>query len=233
MILYEQWKRRDRIQKDFKHRESRATKRAKRRKTNIILNTLIAVVVILILLVGGKIFFGGDEVNDQATEEDVKEEQVDQSQPNDQDKDDGTRELAQNRPDDEEEESKSEDDEEEEEERERIEKETDEPNVEKVLIDPKWEPVGTEQVNGHQPSFTRGSIDWDEKHEAIAYAEQIPVDQMTTWWIEGGTDSKRQAIATVSAKNDQTTYRVYIEWVDGEGWKPTEVKKLIQNDKRR
>lgn len=67
---------------------------------------------------------------------------------------------------------------------------------------------------------------------AVSYAVNIPQDNMILWWIEGGADRQNQAIATVSAKGSADTYRVLIEWVDGEGWKPTEVKKLIQNDKK-
>lgn len=216
---------------NFNQQESRAARRAKRRKTNIILNTLITIVVILILLVGGKIFFGGEDDFSEGKVENEQQGATNQSEsPNKGD-------IAQdeNKEQDQEEEFENQEiiENEDEEENEIVELETDEPNVQKVFTNPNWEPVGTEQSGGHQPSYKKGSIDWNEKHEAIAYAVNIPVDQMTTWWIEGGADREREAVATVSAKNDEDTYRVYIEWVDGEGWKPTEVKKLIKNDKKR
>ena len=33
-------------------------------------------------------------------------------------------------------------------------------------------------------------------------------------------------------ENNPQSYRVYIEWVDGEGWKPVKVEELKENDKR-
>ncbi|MBM7716492.1 YrrS family protein [Siminovitchia sp. FSL H7-0308] len=208
---------------DFNQR-SRSELRAKRRKTNIILNTLIAIVIILILIVGGRIFFGGDNPN----EPDVASNPPDSKNTAKQKNSDKKNEPA------EENEATEEEPEEdpEEESEEIIEKESDEPNVEKVIVDPSWEPVGTEQANGHQPSFNKGTVDWNEKLNAVSYAVNIPQDNMILWWIEGGADRQNQAIATVSAKGSADTYRVLIEWVDGEGWKPTEVKKLIQNDKK-
>lgn len=206
---------------DFKDDKSRSALRAKRRKTNIVLNTLIAVVIILILLVGGTIFFGGsDTVEEQAkspqnTEKEIENKPADKSG----ETDDNSKEDTP--------------DEEEEDENGKLEEiESDEPNVEKVLINPAWKPIGTEQGDGHQSSYNMGTTDWNEKLKAAAYAVDIPVENMTTWWVTGGDDPDNQAELTVSAKNSDDTYRVNIEWVTGEGWKPVEVKKLIQNDKR-
>jgi hypothetical protein len=208
---------------DFNDHRSRSELRAKRRKTNLILNTLIAIVIILILIVGGRIFFGGDNPNEQdvaavqpKSEKPSPQEDSSEPKPSSKENDDA---------DDNEEDQAEEDGE-------LIEKESDEPNVEKVIIDPNWEPVGTEQANGHQSSFTEGTVDWNEKLKAVSYAAGIPQDNMILWWIEGGQDRQNEAIATVSARGSDDTYRVYIQWVDGEGWKPVEVKKLIHNDKK-
>ncbi|GIN20086.1 MAG TPA: DUF1510 domain-containing protein [Bacillus bacterium] len=206
---------------DFKDDKSRSALRAKRRKTNIVLNTLIAVVIILILLVGGTIFFGGSDTGEeqakrpQNTEKEITNKPADKSD----ETDDNSKEDTP--------------DEEEEDENGKLEEiESDEPNVEKVLINPAWKPIGTEQGDGHQSSYNMGTTDWNEKLKAAAYAVDIPVENMTTWWVTGGDDPDNQAELTVSAKNSDDTYRVNIEWVTGEGWKPVEVKKLIQNDKR-
>ncbi|HEY4553638.1 MAG TPA: YrrS family protein, partial [Bacillaceae bacterium] len=129
-------------------------------------------------------------------------------------------------------ESEADEDEPDEQESEMVEKESDEENVEKVIVNPGWEPVGTQQTGGHQPSSSMGSVDWNEKVQAAAYGADIPVENMTVWWLERGEIPDKTAVATVSAKGSDDTYRVYIEWVDGEGWKPTQVKKLIHNDKR-
>lgn len=207
---------------DFKDDKSRSALRAKRRKTNIVLNTLIAVVIILILLVGGSIFFGGNDANKEQAGSPPNNEDVKR---NDQTSVDNDVKKEESEIEDEpvaepEESGKVE------------EMESDEPNVEKVLINQDWEPVGTEQVNGHESSYNRDTTDWNEKLQAAAYAIDTSVDNMTTWWVTGGEDPENQAELTVSAKGSDDTYRVNIEWITGEGWKPVEVKKLIQNDKR-
>ncbi|CAM3942855.1 YrrS family protein [Lederbergia lenta] len=206
---------------DFKNSGERYAQRAKRRKTNIILNTLIVIVIILIILVGSYIFFGGDNNKDQASEvSNAKDTTQSEEVKEPKDKNEKTTD-----------DEKSDDDDSEKDE--PIETESDEPNVEKVIKDPSWKPIGTEQASGHQSSYNMGTVDWNEKLSAAAYAVGISVDNMTPWWVEGGSDREKEAILTVSEKvAGSDVYRVYIEWVDGEGWKPTEVKKLIENDKK-
>ncbi|GIN89707.1 hypothetical protein J6TS1_38680 [Siminovitchia terrae] len=206
---------------DFKDDKSRSALRAKRRKTNIILNTLIAVVIILILVVGGNIFFGGDNTEKQKSPSNSEE-----TKKNDQPADEKNVQTEDNTKEDVTADEKDEED------GKLEERESDEANVEKVLVNPAWKPIGTDQVSGHQSSYNMGTTDWNEKLKAAAYAVDIPVDNMTAWWVTGGDNRENQAELTVSAKGSDDTYRVYIEWVDGEGWKPVEVKKLIQNDKR-
>ena len=50
------------------------------------------------------------------------------------------------------------------------------------------------------------------------------------WWLErnGGPE---KAIGTVAPKDQSTTYRVYLQWVDGKGWKPVKMQELVENDK--
>lgn len=194
---------------------------------------MIAIVIILILIVGGNIFFGGDNKDKEqatgalTTENKKEQNQEDQSDKEDkQTSDDQGAETDDNNVEDEEEEESAIEDEE------IIETETDEANVEKVIINPSWKPIGTEQTSGHQSSWSMGSVDWNEKLQAAAYATDIPVENMTAWWVEGGDNPENQAILTVSAKGGSDFFRVYIDWIEGEGWKPTEVKKLIENDKK-
>ncbi|MEK3890638.1 YrrS family protein [Bacillus sp. FSL K6-3431] len=210
---------------DFKNSGQRFEQRAKRRKTNIILNSLITIVIILIILVGSYIFFGGDNKDQEktssgATGKDKTEQNIEDSKKKDEQSVDDQEATDENSADETEKD-------------EPIETESDEPNVEKVIVNPAWKPIGTEQTSGHQSSSEMGSVDWNEKLKAAAYAVNISVDNMTPWWVERGEDRENQAILTVSEKSaGSDVFRVYIEWVDGEGWKPTEVKKLIENDKK-
>lgn len=205
---------------------SRAERKTKRRKTNRILNTAIAVVVLLIIVVAFTIFAGG---NDEEPAQETKPQQeqtaagASEEQPNEEtaEEQDETEELAQ--------ETKPAD--EESAEKEVIVKDGTEPNVEQEIIDPNWKGVGTAQSD-HVDSYDTESVDWQEKEQALSYATGIPYDNMTVWYISGnGPDA---AIGTVSPKSDKNeAYRVYIKWVEGEGWAPTKVQKLKENDKGR
>ncbi|MBS4199753.1 YrrS family protein [Bacillus sp. FJAT-49732] len=209
---------------DFNNTGSRSEKRSKRRKTNIILNTLIAIVIILIIIVGKNIFFGAPKPQQSDVQEtpikDVNHEQKQQEQATNGNSQEQTKD--ENQPSTEEETDNSG----------SIENESSEPNVEKVIVNPDWKPIGTEQTNGHQSSYDMSSVDWKEKEKAAAYAINTQIDNMTTWWLRRGEDPVNQSILTVSAKGSSDTYEVYVEWVEGQGWKPTEVKKLIKNDRR-
>ncbi|MCJ7841796.1 YrrS family protein [Lederbergia sp. NSJ-179] len=207
----------------FNRINSRYEQRAKRRKTNIILNTLITIVLILILIVGGSIFFTDSKTEKLKKEEAARTEaQMENKSTTEKQKENKQSQEKQNEPDETEEQPDD---------NKRIEKESDEPNVEKVIIDPSWKPIGTEQTGEHQSSWEMGSTDWNEKEKAAAYAIGTSADNITNWWTKRGADPKNQAVMTISEKGSSDTYRVYLDWIDGEGWKPTEVKKLIENDK--
>lgn len=206
---------------------SRSANRAKRRKTNIILNTLISIVIILIIIVGSKIFLSDTKTEQVEKKIEQQKSEKEQNKDNQQNVtesmklEDGKVDTTDNSLDTEDVEDT-----------EKIETESNEENVEKVITNPAWKPIGTEQTAGHQSSYSRDSIDWNEKLKAAAYAIDTTTDQMTTWWLEGGDNPEIQSILTVSAKGNDDVYRVYIEWIDGEGWKPTEIKKLIKNDRK-
>lgn len=104
-------------------------------------------------------------------------------------------------------------------------------NVLNTYTSESWKPVGTEQTGVHAISYEKGSTDWNEMTKAIAYGAGIDEASMHLWWLSnGGTPAT--AIGTVSAGNNPQSYRVYIEWVDGAGWKPIKVEELKVNDKR-
>lgn len=104
-------------------------------------------------------------------------------------------------------------------------------NVLNTYTSKSWKPVGTQQTGVHTTSFDKGSTDWNEMTKAIAYGAGIDEASMRLWWLNNGGASNK-AIGTVSAGNNPQAYRVYIEWVDGEGWKPDKVEELKVNDKK-
>jgi Domain of unknown function (DUF1510) len=42
-----------------------------------------------------------------------------------------------------------------------------------------------------------------------------------------GNNGENKSVGTVKQKGTQQEYRVYIEWVDDEGWKPTLVEEMV------
>ena len=213
---------------------SRSENKGRKRKANRIYNILLTVVIVAIIAVAIPIFSGKDDnqsdladdktsenkdtVNDNTS---VKEENSDDAENNQSEGDEDEKANApENKP-----------DEENETEGNTIVENSDDSNVLETYENDSWEPVGTTQTGEHVTDYTKGSVDWEEMEKAVAYGTGLSVDNMTVWYIGNG-GAANKAIGTVSSKNDRaTTYRVYIEWVDGQGWKPVRVELLKQNDK--
>jgi len=47
---------------------------------------------------------------------------------------------------------------------------------------------------------------------------------MIVWFI--GNNGPNKAVATISTKDKAQNDKVYIEWVENQGWKPTKVQQL-------
>ncbi|WP_336989531.1 DUF1510 family protein [Bacillus infantis] len=215
---------------------SRSGKRAKRRKTNIILNTLIGVVLLLIIIVSAAIFLGGND--DEAAEQAPASEKADPEN-NDKDNDNNTSDETAGQEEEADQaedtaqdggdaENADEDNGEEAEEDQDIEEDAEvtdggsAPDVEKTIVNPSWQPVGTSQTGEHTAVYE--GVDWNEMVQAITYATGIPESNMTIWFL--GNNGPNQSVGTVSTKDQQEKYRVYIEWVDGQGWKPVKMEEL-------
>ncbi|MCM3587733.1 YrrS family protein [Mesobacillus maritimus] len=207
---------------------SRAQKLAKRRKTNLILNGLITIVLVLIVFVTVRIFFS-DSQSDQnesetaATVAENTDEQKESTAGTNKENEGKQEQKEENSSSDEEE---AEPEPEQEEDGELIVTEGgDSPDVKQTIVDPNWKPVGTTQTGEHAAVYDDSSVDWQEMLKAISYATNIDVNNMTVWRL-GNNGSPQHAIGTVSEKGGSTTYRVAIEWVDGEGWKPVKMEEL-------
>ncbi len=231
--------------------QSRLDKRSKK-NSNKILNIMIAVVLLLIVVVGGTIVLGGgdEKATSDAQNEESKDANKKDSSAKDKEKsvslDENSDSKDKSNADKKDEEKQNddkqkEDDETADEEKENVAldgeddstmkvEESDEPNVEKTMVHPDWKPIGTEQTGEHVSSYDLGSADWQEKVKATSYATGIPEENMTVWFIEGN-GGPQKSMATVTAKDTQTPYRVYLQWMDGKGWQPTKVQKLKENDK--
>lgn len=96
------------------------------------------------------------------------------------------------------------------------------PAVQEAYTNPSWQAIGTSQSGPHTTQFDDGTQDWKEMTQAISYAIQVPADTLTIWYL--GNNGPNKAVGTVTAKDTKQKYKVYIEWVDNEGWKPTLVQ---------
>ncbi len=87
-----------------------------------------------------------------------------------------------------------------------------------------WEPVGTKQQGPHTTNYDEGSADRIEIKRAVSIATGVKEDDMTEHWIGHGGDQK--VIATIQDTTNDDYYRVYVTWIDEEGWQVTKVEKI-------
>jgi hypothetical protein len=222
-------------QKDFKFNgPSRSNQMAKRRKTNLILNSLIVIVLVSIIMVSFLIFFSNGEegstnsdsqtivskensqektktVNGKEnTENTVGEEEADSVA----DKDSFVEGISTS--------PESED---------VVTGGGIDPNVKSTITNPDWKPVGTTQSGGHATVYDQNSIDWQEMMRAISYGTGLDRNNMTIWFL-GSNGTENQSVSTITSKDQSVIYRVFIEWVDEQGWKPIKVEELYENNLR-
>ena len=86
-----------------------------------------------------------------------------------------------------------------------------------------WQPIGTEQEGPHTTNYDGGSQDRIEIKQAVMSATGLGED-MTEHWVGNGGDQK--VVATVSNKGNSEIYRVYLSWIDQQGWQVTKVERL-------
>ena len=212
--------------------KTRSLLRAKRRKTNIILNTLIVIVLLLIVVVTVNVFFGDDKT---ASKEDAERASA-LSQSGQEKKDTNTDNQEKVRT------SKDKNKEKDQDIDQDIDKDGDlsekddvkdqeivteggsDPEVKKTIVNPTWEPVGTSRTGQHFNEYS--GADWDEMVQAISYGTGIDPSNMTILFL--GNNGPDKSVGTVKQKDTQQEYRVYIEWVDEKGWKPTQVEELAK-----
>ncbi|MBM7569579.1 YrrS family protein [Aquibacillus albus] len=93
-----------------------------------------------------------------------------------------------------------------------------------------WQPVGTTQDEPHVITFEQESVDWIEMMKAVELATGLSSDNRIEWWVERAGDQK--VIATVTNNSQTEIYRVYVSWVENQGWMPTKVEELKENDQK-
>lgn len=228
---------------------SRSGYRAKRKKTNIVLNSLIIVVLLLIIFVAYNIFATGNDNEKALPKEDsqkTEQKETEQTENNEQkeadevtaDEDDSLTDTAEEEETSEEtttpEDPTTSDDTStpaEADESQAVVTEGDgSSNVKKATENPAWQPVGTSQTGEHTPVYDQSSVDWQEMLNAISYATGLDKSNMTVYWLGRDRSTTNGSFGTVASKDNKQKYNVYIQWVDGQGWKPTKVEELAEID---
>ncbi|WP_102274476.1 YrrS family protein [Cytobacillus massiliigabonensis] len=231
---------------DSSSRESRSELRGKRRKTNLILNMLIGLVILLIIFVSVKVFSGGNDENALEKEQQTESKQDEQNLDTEEEKDSASDENKDEKETESEAESESIDESEE-----AAENTADEDvvdpipaneeeavvteggsngNVKRTIENPSWKPIGTTQAGEHYAVYDKESVDWAEMLQAISYATGVDQSNMNVWFL--GNNGFNKSVGTITTKDQKQIYRVYIDWVDGEGWKPTKVEELNEVEKK-
>ncbi|MEI5949411.1 DUF1510 family protein [Bacillus albus] len=85
-----------------------------------------------------------------------------------------------------------------------------------------WKPIGTVQGAKPEMKFKEGTVDWSEMKKAISYAVDVPESQLTFDFI--GNNGNNKAYGNVRDKQSNKKYKVNIDWVENQGWKPVSVQ---------
>ncbi|KUH41177.1 hypothetical protein M2E15_3018 [Bacillus mycoides] len=85
-----------------------------------------------------------------------------------------------------------------------------------------WKAIGTEQGAKPAMQFKEGTVDWNEMKKAISYAVDAPEGQLIFDFI--GNNGENKAYGNVRDKQSNKKYKVDIDWVENQGWKPVSVQ---------
>ncbi|WP_431798746.1 YrrS family protein [Halobacillus andaensis] len=218
------------------HTTSTRTNRfEKRNRTKKLMAALGAAAVILVLVYIGLFTFTGgtgpeseNTATESANEEENKEN--DSNQESEDNNNDNSQELEvkENEEEKDSEEEESSNDEEDSSEEDRQVEESSDENVDRVITE-DWEPIGTEQDTSgdHTTTYQQGSQDWEEVIKAARVATGLNSEEIIEWRVENAGDG--QVHAVISNQSQDPVYRVLIDWVDGEGYRPIQVEELNGN----
>ncbi|WP_117169154.1 YrrS family protein [Paraliobacillus sediminis] len=93
-----------------------------------------------------------------------------------------------------------------------------------------WQPIPTNQEEPHEIVWEKNSEDWEEMMAAAGLATGLTTEDMIYLWVAG--NGEQQVIATFSNSEESEHYRVFIAWIENQGWKPMQVEVLNENDQK-
>lgn len=192
-------------------RSSRRLQPTPNKKLNGWLNILIGMVIVLIVITTIVIFNWQDNIKD--TEVTEPEEKVEDPIKEDIETNEEEPPAEEEQPEQEIEQETA------------VESPSDDPIVDHVITDENWQPTPTTQTGEHVSSYDDQSVDWAEKVATITAVTGIEKDNMIIWRLKNNGGANK-SIATVSTNDKTQMYRVSMEWVDNEGWKPVKLEQL-------
>ncbi|MBB6454360.1 hypothetical protein HNQ94_002835 [Salirhabdus euzebyi] len=217
----------------FFDEQSRVNKFEKRRKNTKWINTFIVLGCLLGIYLAFTVFFNDDDQKASVTKEEENDqelssndESVDTESPDDNAEEDSS-DDAPNDDSSSTENSNSNNDNNNKNDDTTQETSSDE-NVSEVIVK-SWEPIGTEQDEPHVTTYEEETVDWEEMWSAARYATGLSEGDTIRWWVTNGGDPQK-VVTTITNKAQTEIYRVYIQWVSEQGWQPTKVEVLKEND---
>lgn len=216
---------------------SRFNYRSKRKKTNLVLNGLIGIVLLLIVIVGYSIFISGNDKTaakkdvqtaagkTSAEKQSVNKIKKDTSTVNKSSTDNSTKtNNEQNTADQSNKSTKSSSSSN----QDQNNSNQDQSNSDQVqTVDSPDVSTSTPAASSgqHVTSYDSNSQDWQEMLQAMSSATGVDQGNMTVWFLGSDKGNPGGSVGTISAKdNKQQRYRVYLQWVDGQGYKATKVE---------
>lgn len=188
---------------------ARSGYRAKRKKTNLILNSLIVIVLLLIAAVAYSIFFSGSDqaAPQKSAKPAAKSTQGDSSAVKTQVKKQEKQVNKQDKQTDHQGDSSAD-------------------QLQTVDGQEISKADTTVQTGPHTPNYDSNSADWQEMLAAISKATGVEQSNMTVWFLGSDKGTPNGSVGTISAKDTKQKYRVYLQWVDGKGWTPSQVEQV-------
>lgn len=202
----------------------RGQRSQKRSKMDRLLNTLIAIVSILIILNLVTILNDKDdekeetkEVAQEKSNDNIKKNNEDTNSTDEAQSEQGSKNVVSA--------EESTDELDEESDTLPITEASSDPLVDEVIINPNWEVTKTNQTGEHVSTYQKGHIDYEEKIETFRNAVQLDENNIIIWSVKNN-GSANSSIAVISNNDKTENYRISIEWIENEGWKPVKVEKL-------
>jgi cytoskeletal protein RodZ len=206
---------------------SRSNYRAKRKKTNLVLNGLIGIVILLIAVVSFSIFSGNDKTSAKKDVQTAAEKTQSGKQSAPKIKEDtkastektSTKNSSNNDSVKKNQESDTA----------RSSTQDNQTNSDQLqTVDSPDSSTTTTAPAGssgqHVTSYDSSSQDWQEMLQTMSSATGIDQGNMTVWFLGSDRSTPGGSVGTISAKDNKgQKYKVYLQW-DGQGYKATRVE---------